>query len=431
MPAAREAQLVSIYVGEDARVRGKPVYMAVLELLRAEGATGATVVRGVAGFDSSSHIHSAGIVALSADLPVKIEWVDSSERVAALLPAVKQLVREGLITVQDVTLVKKATPVKSDILNRRVSTVMNRDVVSVEPSTPLADVVSLLLRKGYRSLPVVDETGKVVGIVTDGDLLRNTSLPIRLGLHPVLTQEQVQSDIAELQAQGRTVGEIMTMPVVTVTDSATVRHAGATMVEHDLKRLPVIDKKGRLTGIISRVDMLRKMGAAEEPEGPAESLAQGDTIADLMNRDAPHVTPDADLEEIVRALEQGRQQRVVVVNHNRQVIGLITDGDLLRRSMYGRHPTLRQRLRGLITGVPAEPFDLPTGHETAAYLMTTPVVTVGVDAALSEALRLMLADHLKRLPVVDNEHRLVGVQGRSSVLRGLLQEPESPEEDSV
>ncbi len=261
MPATGEAKLVSIYVGEDARVHGKPAFTAVLELLRAKGVLNATVVRSVAGIDSHGRVHSAGVVSLSVGLPVKIEWVDTAERVEALLPALKPLVNDGLITVQDVTVVKRSIPVKADVLNRAVSSLMNADVAAVEPATPLADAVTLLLRKGYRSLPVVDADRRVVGIVTDGDLLRNTSLPIRLGLQPALTTEQVQSDIAELQASGRTVGEIMTMPVVTVADTSSMRHAGAAMVENDLKRLPVVDANDCLAGIISRVDILRAMSS--------------------------------------------------------------------------------------------------------------------------------------------------------------------------
>lgn len=422
MPTPTEALLVSVYIGEDARIHGRPVYMALLELLRDKGAIGVTVVRGVAGIDTKSRIHSAGVVSLAAELPMKIEWVDTPERVDAVLPEVKQLVGEGLITVQEVTLIKRPALAKADVLNKRVASVMSADVVSVETDTRLADAVSLLLREGHKSLPVVDRDHRVVGIVTDGDMLRNTSLPIRLGLHGELTPDQVRSDIAELQSQARLVGEIMTMPVVTVPESSTIRQAGARMVKHDLKRLPVVDEGGCLVGIISRVDVLRAMHAVEEPTETRDQGVLGNTIADLMNVDAPKVTEDADLEEIVQALERSRQQRVVVVDAAGRVIGLITDGDLLRRSMYGKHPSLRRRLRGLITGIPAAPFDLPAGNEIAKDLMTAPAVTIGVDDSLSEALSLMLGHQLKRLPVVDGDRKLVGVLGRSSVLRGLMHE---------
>ncbi len=74
-------------------------------------------------------------------------------------------------------------------------------------------------------------------------------------------------------------------------------------------------------------------------------------------------------------------------------------------------------------------FALPEGNETAVELMTTPAVTVDVEAPLSEALRIMLVHRLKRLPVVDRQLRLLGVLGRSSVLRGLMDDPPALPED--
>jgi len=431
LPNEENAQLVAIYLSEDARYGGKPAYAAILEMLRREGASGATVMRGLAGFSMDGRIHTAAIEALSAGLPLKIEWVDTPTQVQRLLPALRRMTGKGVITVQEVTMAYRTSgSPQGNILERPVAEIMQRNVVSVKPDTRLSEAVSLLLRRGLRSLPVTDVDGRVIGIVTDGDLLRNTSLPIRLGLQPILTREQIQTDIRALQSQGRTVGEIMTMPVVTVHSTDTVRTAGAVMVEHDLKRLPVVNRAGHLAGIVSRVDILREMSsdvalAASTPE----PLPAGHTVTELMNPDAPAVSPRAGLEEIVQALERGRQQRVIVVNESGQVIGVITDGDLLRRSMYGKHPSLRERLRGLITGKSVASFALPEGNETAAELMTTPAVTVDVEAPLSEALRIMLVHRLKRLPVVDRQLRLLGVLGRSSVLRGLMDDPPALPED--
>ncbi len=426
MPHEENAELVTIYLGEEAKHHGKPAYMAILEMLRQEGAIGATATRGLAGFGAQSRIHTAGIEALSVDLPLRIDWVDSPAQVQRLLPGLKRMVDHGMITVQEVAVVHLVAGRYGDVLQRPVAEIMQRDVITVKPETRLSEAVALLMHKGFRSLPVIDEGGCVMGIVTDGDLLRNTSLPIRLGLQPILTREQIQTDIRELQAQGRTVGEIMTMPVVTVRGTDTVRAAGALMAQHDLKRLPVVDRAGHLVGIVSRVDILREMNANVSLATVHETLPAGHTVAELMNTDAPSVLPRASLAEMVEALEQSRQQRVVVVNEGRQVIGVITDGDLLRRSMYGKNPNLRERLRGLITGKSVEPFDLPEGKENAADLMTTPAVTIPLDAPLSEALRVMLVHKLKRLPVVDGERRLLGVLGRASVLRGLMDDPGMP-----
>lgn len=78
------------------------------------------------------------------------------------------------------------------------------------------------------------------------------------------------------------------------------------------------------------------------------------------------------------------------------------------------------RLRNLIAGQKEQPTLLPNASETAAQWMTTPVVTISTDTPLSEALRLMLVHQIKRLPLVDQEGRLVGLLGRASLLHGLL-----------
>ena len=78
-------------MSEDARYGGKPAYAAILEMLRREGASGATVMRGLAGFSMGGRIHTAAIEALSAGLPLKIEWVDTPAQVQRLLPALRRM----------------------------------------------------------------------------------------------------------------------------------------------------------------------------------------------------------------------------------------------------------------------------------------------------------------------------------------------------
>ena len=139
-----------------------------------------------------------------------------------------------------------------------------------------------------------------------------------------------------------------------------------------------------------------------------------------MNASPPSVMPEATLEEVVRALELSHQQRVLVVDGSRKVIGIISDGDILRRSQDRENPGLLQRLRGIVTGEPAIDDGLLNQAEKAADLMTVPVFTVRAQTPLDEALRLMLRHQIKRLPVVDNEKRLIGLLGRSSLLNGIV-----------
>jgi len=121
-------------------------------------------------------------------------------------------------------------------------------------------------------------------------------------------------------------------------------------------------------------------------------------------------------------LERDRRRRAVVVDADRQVLGIITDGDLLQRSQHAANPGLLRRLHYLVTGQSSAPASVLAATETAADLMTTPVITVSVKATPDEALRLIMQYGVKRLPVVDENGRLVGLLGRASLLRGLLGE---------
>ena len=100
--ANARAKLVRIYIGESDLWHGRPLYLALIEKLRREGASGASVFRGIAGFGAHSRIHTATVLRLSEDLPILVEWVDTGEQVERLLPEISAMVAEGLITAEDV-----------------------------------------------------------------------------------------------------------------------------------------------------------------------------------------------------------------------------------------------------------------------------------------------------------------------------------------
>lgn len=417
-----KALRVIIYIGESDHYQGKALYMALLQFLKKEGAAGATVVRGLAGFGAHSRIHTATIVDLSSDLPIRVEWIDEAEVVDRLLPQVRRMVNDGLITVEEVDVIQYAPGRRPDPLEHRVRDVVHTEVVSVLPDTPAVEVVTLLLRRGYRSLPVVDESGRPLGIITDGDLLRRAGLSARLDLQAELSAADWQQQLAELHASGETAESLMTSPIITVPADASLRQAVQLMTDHNLKRLPVVDNAGRIGGWISRVDILRTVEYHQPvPDEAPESPAVGTTIREVMYYDVPTVLPQATLEEIVQVLENNRRRRAVVVDANRRVLGIITDGDLLRRSRKEARPGLMDRLRRLVTGQPPVlPTNLLDGTETAADLMSAPPITVSVDASPATALSLMMRHGVKRLPVIDADGRLVGLLGRASLLRGLV-----------
>ncbi len=105
-----ERLLMRIHIGESDKWHGRPLYEAIVELLRREGFSGATVLRGVAGFGSASRIHTEKILRLSQDLPIVIEVVESEDRIEKLLPQLDQMVGGGLITLEKVRVILYRAP---------------------------------------------------------------------------------------------------------------------------------------------------------------------------------------------------------------------------------------------------------------------------------------------------------------------------------
>ncbi|NJE10449.1 DUF190 domain-containing protein [Thermococcus sp. MAR1] len=89
-----------IYIGENDRFDGKPLYKAIVEKLRKMGIAGATVYRGIYGFGKKSKVHSADVMRLSADLPIIIEAVDRGYKIENAINEVKPMIRDGMITVE-------------------------------------------------------------------------------------------------------------------------------------------------------------------------------------------------------------------------------------------------------------------------------------------------------------------------------------------
>lgn len=100
-----EGKLLRVFVGESDHHGRKPLYQAIVEMLREEGVAGATVLRGVEGFGAHSRLHTARILRLSEDLPVVIEAVDRAERIDAVLPKLDAMVTEGLVTLERVEII--------------------------------------------------------------------------------------------------------------------------------------------------------------------------------------------------------------------------------------------------------------------------------------------------------------------------------------
>jgi PII-like signaling protein len=106
MKIPEEGCLLRIFIGESDQWHGKPSYEAIVLKARELGLAGATVFRGAMGFGAHSRLHTFKILRLSEDLPIVIEIVDSQEKIDAFIPAIDQIVQEGLITMEPVRVIK-------------------------------------------------------------------------------------------------------------------------------------------------------------------------------------------------------------------------------------------------------------------------------------------------------------------------------------
>ena len=100
-----ERTLMRIHIGESDKWHGKPLYEAIVALLRKEGFSGATVLRGVGGYGGSSIYHTDKLLRLSQDLPIIVEVIEAQERIDQILPRLDEMVEGGLITLEKVRVI--------------------------------------------------------------------------------------------------------------------------------------------------------------------------------------------------------------------------------------------------------------------------------------------------------------------------------------
>ena len=135
-----------------------------------------------------------------------------------------------------------------------VSDVMTRTVVVVHVSTPFKDVVRRMQEYRVSALPVVDDEERLVGLVSEADLILKEDPELEEAAH-LFEGRQRRHD--REKAAGLIAGELMTAPVVTVDPDATLGEAARLMHRKGVKRLPVVDGAGRFHGILSRSDLLK------------------------------------------------------------------------------------------------------------------------------------------------------------------------------
>lgn len=149
--------------------------------------------------------------------------------------------------------------------------IMVKDVVTVGPDAPVMDIAALMLERHISGLPVVDGDGRVLGIVSEGDLIRRPEIEtdrVKLGWLRLLVSDEARARDF-VKHHGRTAREVMTQPALSVAVDTPLAEVVRLMERHRVKRLPVVER-GKLAGLVTRTDLLRALVSRKSP--PAAEL---------------------------------------------------------------------------------------------------------------------------------------------------------------
>jgi CBS-domain-containing membrane protein len=180
------------------------------------------------------------------------------------------------------------TVLREGVSSMRAKDVMTENVISVSEASPIHEVVGLLLKYRISAVPVVDDARKVVGIISEGDLLRpeaasRTTMRRPWWLEAVSAGQTVPYE----QAHGRTAGMVMTRNVVTVDEDTPLNEIARLLEHHHIKRVPV-PSNGGLVGIVSRANLLHGLANTiidhHEPSAAQDRQLRNELLRILLSK---------------------------------------------------------------------------------------------------------------------------------------------------
>jgi CBS domain-containing protein len=163
--------------------------------------------------------------------------------------------------------------------------IMTGSVLKVSPETSIAEAAKIMMANRISGLPVVDGDGHLLGIVTEGDMLRRSEI---LGEHPWRSTPPAPSEEraeAYVKSHGNKVGDVMTREVVTIDENEPVDRVALLLESHGIKRVPVV-KDGRIIGIVSRANLLRTLAATGARTAQPQDGQLRSAILTAIARDA-------------------------------------------------------------------------------------------------------------------------------------------------
>ena len=304
----------------------------------------------------------------------------------------------------------------------KVRRIMTRGVVVATPDTPVELVAKVMAENDFSLIPVVDENGRIVGIVTQDDIVRTYiegAKPGAVRVKPLpapvpvkeeerttyLTEQQLITEVVErpkplpYKELGVTAGDIAReeLPAITIND--TIEHARREMLRRKTNYLLVIDEAGRIVGVVSKWNMLKAIAL----KGPIWRRRVYDKffIDFVMTKHIPRVKASDPLEDVAFKMLSNQSEVVIVEDEEGETIGFITKDDLVEA--YAKHHIGDVRVRDLIV-----PRRLSTvhPHHSLAHVINK-MRTLLLDAVtVAEGDRVYGVVSANRLPFVAYEDAL-------------------------
>ena len=404
-----DVKILRIFLGELSKENSTPLYESIVNLAIKKGMAGAVVTRGVMGFGANNFLHTSKILRLSEDLPMIVQLVDTPSRIDDFLSVIDSLIEEGTIVVENAQAIFH--------MPMRIRDIMTYGVAKVGLDSNLSEIATLLIKNQVKSLPVVEDD-RIKGIITGGDLLQRANMPLRLDIQCQLPSDILDGQIRCLDDDGLKAKDIMTTPVLVLNIKTDMNEALSLMSSKKVKRLPVVDDYGNLMGIVSRADILRAIAKVTSIVDFLPELPHGlkHIAADVMFKDVPTVFPDTPIPEVLKLIVTNPFRRVVVINNENKIMGIILDRDLVDRYVKQDNKGLLHFLLNILS---SKQHDMAGLGGTARQIMEVNVFTVLPDASLTDIIRYFVETKSKRLVVADSERHLLGMVDRDSVVKAL------------
>ena len=296
---------------------------------------------------------------------------------------------------------------------------------TVTASTPLSEVVKVLLSETFTGLPVVNPDGHPKGVISQSDLLYRANLPMRLGILAEFEKDKFNEFLNTLAV--RKAEEIMSRPAITIAEDDMLTRAVSVMIGNEVKRLVVVNQEERIVGILSRIDIFRGI-TRESPDWDALrhkkiDLSNLQFVSDIMRRDTFSVLPDTSVENIIQLIGTRDIQCIPVVDNEGRLAGLIYQRDLL--NIFCEHKfSVWNCLTDIISFTPKGQGPRRVAKtlrkKIAAEIMKTDLITVFESTDIDEAIELMVTKQIKQLPVLDSNSKFKGLINRESLLQATL-----------